>query len=140
MFYTTNVKLAQMAKGKDLRRACVGGQGFDPCLLHNIFLNICFQIPCAISQRAYYRPHHHHPQINQHQIRRSRWLETMVDIPACSTLNHTLAMGLQLLGLGQNFSLQPQFGLIPPSSLFLNFSIFFIILFLFFFKSFFSKS
>ena len=126
-----------MENGKDLRHACVGGQGFDPCLLHNIFLNICFQIP--ITQRAYYRPHHHHPQINQHQIRRSRWLETMVDIPTCSTLNHTLAMGLQLLSLGQNFSLQPQFGLTPPRAYF-SISQFFILLFSFYFfcfKSFF---
>ena len=56
VFMLTNRKLAQLVKQMVLRHSCVGGQGFDPCLLHFIFHNICLQILCLGLQRVYHTP------------------------------------------------------------------------------------
>ena len=50
-FLLTKEQLVQWQAGKASRRARVGGQGFDPCLLHNIFLHIWLQILCTTPSR-----------------------------------------------------------------------------------------
>ena len=42
----------------------MGGQGFDPCLLHIIFLNYFLQIQYVTPPGAHHMLYHHHHQIN----------------------------------------------------------------------------
>ena len=60
MFVLTNEANGSVAKGEGLQGARVGGQGFDPCLLHDIFMNICLQIQWFHHMCIQHMPPYHH--------------------------------------------------------------------------------
>ena len=117
-----------MVQVKDFQRACVGGQGFDPCLLHVIFLNNPLQIPSYHSKRAHCMPQDHHPWTNQRPDLMLSMKLLMVDTPGTITLDLTLPWANRI-GLRQKFSNTTlNLGSYPlrPISFLFDFTIYFI--------------
>ena len=86
------------------KRARVGGQGFDPCLLYIIFLNIYLQIQCYHSQRSHLTPQIHHLWINQHPYITLPMKLPMMDLQAPNNLGSNAGYGPQDLGFWKNSS------------------------------------
>ena len=85
-----NEELAQWKRERSSKRVCVGGQRFDPCLLHIIFLAISLQIHCFLSKRAHRMPQEHRPWINQRLDLMLPMKLPMVDTLGMITLDLTL--------------------------------------------------
>ena len=125
-----------MVQVKGLQGARVGGQGFDPCLVHNIFLNISLQIPCYHSKQAHPTlPYHHHWIIQGARSNASR-MQHMVDTPGINTLDSMQRVS-STSGLGTNSTMHPAFSFHTGPSLYFSILvlILIILLIIFFYKN-----
>ena len=102
-----------VANRKGFKGVRVGGQGFDPCLIHIIFLNMYLQIQCYHAQRSHLTPQIHHHQIIPWPDLTLPMKLHIMDSHDIATQDHT-QLWAKCIGLWTEFQIAPsKFGFTP---------------------------